>query len=147
MRSLRPYVTHKFPGVRVNAVCPSMTLTNMVDGVVGDWQKKNLPVNLPQDIASVLVGIAAAGPGSDAMWYDEQESPGLRARESVGSTDWDNKLQAGLHGRALFVLGRKYYDIEEGLEKTEPIWLGKEASKNVKGAQESLGLGDKWINN
>ncbi|KAE8381781.1 putative 3-hydroxyacyl-CoA dehydrogenase [Aspergillus bertholletiae] len=121
MRSLRPYVANTFPGVRVNAVCPSMTRTNMVDGVVGDWQKGDLPVNGPEDIASVLVAIAAAGP------------------------DWDNKLQRGLHGRAIYVLGGQSYDIEEGLDKTEPIWLGKDASAKVKLAQQSLGVGDKWI--
>lgn len=145
MRSLRPYVTHSFPGIRVNAVCPSMTLTIMVDGIKEDWRDKSLPINRPEDIASVLVGTAAAGPGTDAMWYDEQESPNLHANESVGSTDWDNKLQRGLHGRALYVLGAQCYDIEEGLDKTEPIWLGKEASKKVIVAQQSLGVGDKWI--
>ncbi|KAE8342133.1 hypothetical protein BDV24DRAFT_162684 [Aspergillus arachidicola] len=145
MRSLRPYVTRSFPGVRVNAVCPSMTITGMVDGVKGDWQQGNLPVNQPEDIAHTLIGIAAACPGSDAMWYDERESPGLHARESVGSTNWDNKLQRGIHGRAIYVLGAKCYDIEEGLDKTEPIWLGKEASQTVKAAQQSLGVGDNWI--
>ena len=50
MRSLRLYTPASF-GVRVNAVCPSMTTTQMVAGIQDAWKAGGNPVNHPEDIA------------------------------------------------------------------------------------------------
>ncbi|EXJ67976.1 uncharacterized protein A1O5_08590 [Cladophialophora psammophila CBS 110553] len=129
MRSLRLWTPTTF-GVRVNAVCPSMTTTQMVAGIQDAWMAGGNPVNDPADIAKIICGVVAAGPGTGAV--------------CVGGIDWDNS-KAGLNGRALFVMGGEAYDIEEGLDRTEDLWLGRVISKKLERAQKGLGKGDDWV--
>ncbi|KAE8406395.1 hypothetical protein BDV37DRAFT_270001 [Aspergillus pseudonomiae] len=145
LRSLRIYVLEAFPGLRVNAVCPSMTETMMVGGIRDVWIKQKLPVNQPNDIATAILGILSAGPGTNSIWHDEDEAPGLNSRDNAGQMDWEDVQHRGLHGRAIYVLGGKCFDIEEGLDRTEQLWLGRNASATMKQAQEVLGLGDRWL--
>ncbi|KAK9460476.1 uncharacterized protein V1516DRAFT_676747 [Lipomyces oligophaga] len=58
MRSMRKYppITNS---VRVNAVCPWMTLTGMVDGIRTRWREAGLPENAPEDVARIITEIAA----------------------------------------------------------------------------------------
>lgn len=44
------------------------------------------------------------------------------------------------HGKALFVSGGKAVDIEEGLNQTEPQWLGEKHSHDLNEGQVVLGL-------
>lgn len=44
------------------------------------------------------------------------------------------------HGKALFVAGGNAVDIEEGLNATEPLWLGERNSRDLNIGQEILGL-------
>jgi hypothetical protein len=44
------------------------------------------------------------------------------------------------HGRALFVTGGNAVDIEEGLDRTEPEWLGEKNSRELNAGQVILGL-------
>jgi NAD(P)-dependent dehydrogenase (short-subunit alcohol dehydrogenase family) len=56
MRSLRSYVPDTF-GVRTNAICPSMTTTQMVASIQGGWIDGGNPVNQPEDIGEVVCGV------------------------------------------------------------------------------------------
>lgn len=144
MRSLRLYAPETF-GVRTNAICPSMTTTEMVAGIQDGWIAGGNPVNRPEDIAEVICGVIQAGPGTQAIWYDEDEGhPLTKGRKSVGGVDWDD-ISTGVNGRALYVLGGKVYDIEEGLDRTEDLWLGRIASAKLVKAQKGLGAGDDWV--
>ena len=44
------------------------------------------------------------------------------------------------HGKALFVTGGNAVDIEEGLNRTEPEWLGEKNSRELNAGQVILGL-------
>ncbi|KAG9783468.1 hypothetical protein KCU88_g3020, partial [Aureobasidium melanogenum] len=44
------------------------------------------------------------------------------------------------HGKALFVTGGTAVDIEEGLNRTEPVWLGEKNSRELNEGQVILGL-------
>ena len=87
----------------------------------------------------------AAGPGTDAIWYDDTEGYSeTRHRKNVGGIDWDDS-NTGLNGRAIFVMGGEAYDIEEGLDRTEDLWLGKNMSTKLMRAQKGLGHGGDWV--
>lgn len=53
MRSLRQYLPYTAHNLRVNAVCPWMTTTGMVNGIQDGWFKAELPVNTPMDVAKI----------------------------------------------------------------------------------------------
>lgn len=44
------------------------------------------------------------------------------------------------NGKALFVTGGNAVDIEEGLNRTEPVWLGEKNSRELNAGQVILGL-------
>jgi hypothetical protein len=144
MRSLRLFVPVAYPGLRLNAVCPSMTLTGMVAGIKDGWIALGAPVNQPSDIANVIVGIAASGPGREAIKYDESQSQTRQMGKNAGGTNWDDQRN-GLNGRAIYVAAAEAWDIEEGLDRTEHLWLGQEPSSTMTKAQRALGIGGDWL--
>lgn len=100
----------------------------MVEGIKDGWMSADLPVNKPEDVATALVGLCVAGPGTDPIWYDEEEAEGVKKMSSAGGMDWDHPLETGVNGRGIFIMGGNCYDIEEGLDRTEELWLGKKVS-------------------
>jgi len=144
MRALRLYVPTAYPGLRVNAVCPSMTETGMVKGIRNDWIKIGGPVNQPSDIAKVVVGICSSGPGKEAIKHDPEQSEAKQLGRNAGATNWEDQSH-GCHGRAIYVAGAEGWDIEEGLDRTEHLWLGNEPSTAMTHAQKSLGVGSDWL--
>lgn len=149
MRALRLYTLQAF-GVRVNAVCPWMTLTGMVSGIENGWRKAGLPTNKPEDIARVVVGLASANPmiGPSMLINIEGEGASGRKLEGAFNTSgyaWgENESGGGVNGRAIYVEGGKGWDIEEGLAYTQPYWLGKGPTDRLVRGQKELGSGDNW---
>ncbi|KAF3395344.1 Short-chain dehydrogenase reductase 3a [Talaromyces pinophilus] len=142
LRAMRLCIPDSYKGVRVNVVSPAMTETRMVTKWRDTYLGNGLPPNQPEDVARAIVGLCRAGPGTQAIWYDELEGPGLKTRPNVGGMDWDDTVKRGVVGRNIFVQAGKCYDIEEGLDRTESLWLGKEASDIVQKAQliHSIGI-------
>ena len=155
MRALRLYVPKVYNGLRVNAVCPSFTETRMVQGVRDGWVQAGLPTQGPEAVAKVLIGIMAAGRGEGGMiarteddgaggWSAVADNSG---KERAGGMDWDTQYGekgTGLNGRAIYVVGGECWDIEEGLDRTEHVWLGEETSHVLTQAGKALGDGTQW---
>jgi len=69
VRSLRLSVPHAYPGLRLKAVCPSVTLTGMMAGIKDGWRAIGAPVNQSIGIAKVIAGDGRerAGEGGDQV--------------------------------------------------------------------------------
>ena len=57
--------------IRTNAICPWMTRTRLVSGIERAWESAGLPANEPEDIARVILGVAAEGKVNGATMYVE----------------------------------------------------------------------------
>jgi anthranilate phosphoribosyltransferase len=99
-----------------------MTDTGMVDGIRDMWNKEGLPVNQPKDVARVMLEVA------------------------IGKVSGKGIAGAGArwNGSAVFVAGGRGWDIEEGINETEELWLGKDVSRTLNRGQEVLGDGTDW---
>ncbi|EXJ77491.1 hypothetical protein A1O3_09717 [Capronia epimyces CBS 606.96] len=106
MRSLRPFSAPVY-GLRINAICPWATDTQLFSGVRQAWTEAKMPLNTPPDVARYIIQV-----GADPR----------------------------THGRALFVSGGNAVDIEDGLNRTEPLWLGEQNSRELNQGQVILGL-------
>ncbi|KIX04730.1 uncharacterized protein Z518_05600 [Rhinocladiella mackenziei CBS 650.93] len=106
MRALRPFLPPVY-GLRVNAICPWATDTQLLSGVRTAWVKNLMPMNTPGDVARYIIQVTA---------------------------------EPSTHGKALFVTGGNAVDIEEGINRTEPQWLGEKNSKDLNAGQVILGL-------
>lgn len=106
--------------IRVNAVCPSLAATPMVGGLSEAWQGAGLPINTPEMVGQVILGLAAC------------------PESAVGG---GNTKKA--HGMALEVVGGEAWDIEEGLESSMGTWLGERGRQTVLGARQLFkGMGE-----
>lgn len=51
---------------------------------------------------------------------------------------------SGLNGEALYVEGGRAWALEEGIDRTQPQWMGEKQSREFNVGQEVLGSGAKW---
>lgn len=49
-----------------------------------------------------------------------------------------------LNGEALYVEGGRAWGMEEGIERTQPQWMGEKQSRDFQKGQEVLGTGENW---
>lgn len=49
-----------------------------------------------------------------------------------------------LNGEALYVEGGRAWGIEEGIDRTQPQWMGEKQSRDFQKGQEVLGTGENW---
>ncbi|OAL43678.1 NAD(P)-binding protein [Pyrenochaeta sp. DS3sAY3a] len=103
----------------VNAICPWMTTTGMVDGIRDGWESLNLPRNEPDDVAESMMICATA------------ETSNPTARTHPGA-------KVPFSGKIMFVAGGKSYEIEDAMQALEPHWLGQENSRMLRIGQEYL---------
>lgn len=54
MRALRPWAPVKY-NVRVNAICPWATDTQILAGVRKRWVEEDMPLNRPEDVAKMIL--------------------------------------------------------------------------------------------
>ncbi|KAH8766150.1 hypothetical protein F5883DRAFT_617559 [Diaporthe sp. PMI_573] len=109
MRALRPWAPLRY-GVRVNALCPWATDTQLL-GVKEKWVREKMPLNTPTDVGKIILQCSS---------------------------------DRGLNGKAVFITGGRFFDTEEGVDRTLPQWMGEQNAKEFLKGQELLGLGDGW---
>ena len=105
MRALRPWAPQRY-GVRVNALCPWATDTQLL-GVKEKWVKEKMPLNTPTDVGKIILQCSA---------------------------------DRSLNGKAVFITGGRFFDTEEGIDRTLPQWMGEQNAKEFLKGQELLGL-------
>lgn len=110
MRALRPWAPLRY-GVRVNALCPWATDTQLL-GVKEKWLKEKMPLNTPTDVGKIIIQCSA---------------------------------DRGLNGKAIFITGGRFFDTEEGIDRTLPQWMGEQNAKEFLKGQELLGLVSSYL--
>jgi hypothetical protein len=105
MRALRPWAPLRY-GVRVNALCPWATDTQLL-GVKEKWVREKMPLNTPTDVGKIILQCSS---------------------------------DRGLNGKAVFITGGRFFDTEEGVDRTLPQWMGEQNAKEFLRGQELLGL-------
>lgn len=95
MRALRPWAPPRY-GVRVNALCPWATDTQLL-GVKERWVQEKMPLNTPTDVGKIILQCSA---------------------------------DKGLNGRAVFITGGRFFDTEEGVDRTLPQWMGEKTPRS-----------------
>jgi len=80
--------------------------------------------------------------GIDADW----KAAGLprNKAEDVAKVIAGVMVAEGLNGEALYVEGGRAWGIEEGIDRTQPQWMGEKQSKDFLKGQEVLGTGENW---
>ena len=112
----------------------------MTQDLAAEWDKAGLPANEPEDIAKAIMALAAADKTVATNMLQHEELSGaeidIRGLPNHGGVDWDNVDGTdGLTGRAFYVEGGLCWDIEEGLDRTRHLWLGKRPNDGVLGTQ------------
>ncbi|KAJ5674637.1 NAD(P)-binding protein [Penicillium maclennaniae] len=92
--------------------------TRMVLGIEKGWYERGLPVNEPEDVGRAILICATANRGTDGLTHQGARLP--------------------FAGKIVYVSGGESYEIEDGIQKLEPNWLGKENSQILEKGQEYL---------
>jgi NAD(P)-dependent dehydrogenase (short-subunit alcohol dehydrogenase family) len=139
MRCLRTTSLTAFHRLRVNAVCPGVTRTPMTKSFAHIWAAQGLPINESDHVAQVIVALCAAGPGCNCQLAPPEDDliRIIPASPTQGMKRWNVETD-GVHGRAMCVDGGRSWEIEQGLELTLPIWMGKESALYLRKGQEAV---------
>ncbi|KIW66210.1 hypothetical protein PV04_08410 [Phialophora macrospora] len=140
-------------GVRINAVVTNVMVPRAIAQAGGRSMSVQLPPDRPEDVARVVVGVVATNSstpdidGSDGsggggitngggIWYEKGHERGMREKY--------------LHGRVIYAAGSDCWDIQEGLDRSEAVWIGQKPaealSRTMAGASlNSAGGQSSWI--
>ena len=111
-----------FPG---SDICSFCTETRLVRGIEKGWYERGFPVNEPEDVARSILICATANRGQNGRTHGNARLP--------------------FAGKILFVAGGESYEIEDGIQRLEPVWLGNENSEILEKGQEYLAsAGTSW---
>jgi len=117
LRALRGTVFER-DGVRVNCVCPAMTLSPMTAAIAGKWVERGAPVQSAEEVAGVVVGAMA-----------ETRMVGRNGKEEV------------MNGKAFYVEQGRGWEFEEGLRDSMDVWLGQEPAGILRGTGKRATVG------
>lgn len=143
VRSLRSTVDPdpERDGVRINAVVTNVMVPRAV-AQSGGRMSVELPPDRPEDVARVVAGVVATSSSNSSMsetgndkgvtngggiWYEKGYERGMRERY--------------LHGRVIYSVGLDCWDVQEGLDRSEPVWMGAKPSDALARAMNGLNVG------
>lgn len=143
LRSLRSTIDPdpERDGVRINAVATNIMVPRAV-AQSGGRMSVQLPPDRPEDVARVVAGVIATnsatpsiGDGASGItngggiWYEKGFERGMREKF--------------LHGRLIYTVGGDGWDIQEGLDRSESVWVGGKSSEALARGMAGLGLAAK----
>ncbi|KAI1616782.1 hypothetical protein EDD37DRAFT_661579 [Exophiala viscosa] len=138
VRSLRSTVDPdpERDGVRINAVATNVMVPRAV-AQSGGRMSVALPPDRPEDVARVVAGVVAtstSNTGNDTgvthgggIWYEKGYERGMTERY--------------LHGRVIYSVGLDCWDVQEGMDRSEPVWMGAKSSDALARAMNGLNVG------
>ncbi|KAJ9640710.1 uncharacterized protein PV06_02440 [Exophiala oligosperma] len=137
VRSLRSAVDPdpERDGVRINAVVTNVMVPRAL-AQSGGRMSVQLPPDRPEDVARVVAGVVATSSANavvtegtetgitngGGIWYERGFERGVRERF--------------LHGRVIYGVGTECWDVQEGLDRSESLWIG---SKPVEAMMKGFG--------
>ncbi|KIX03369.1 uncharacterized protein Z518_06921 [Rhinocladiella mackenziei CBS 650.93] len=151
VRSLRTAVDPdpERDGVRINAVATNIMVPR-ANAQSGGRMSVQLPPDRPDDVARVIVGVVATN-SSTSIPTEASSETGL----THGSGIWYEKgLERGmrekyLHGRVIYSVGVDCWDVQEGLDRSEPVWIGSRPAEVLAKSMSGLSVvdqeGSSWI--
>ncbi|KEF60843.1 uncharacterized protein A1O9_02405 [Exophiala aquamarina CBS 119918] len=143
LRSLRSTIDPdpERDGVRINAVATNIMVPRAV-AQSGGRMSVQLPPDRPEDVARVIAGIIATNtstPGigeneasttnGGGIWYEKGFERGMREKY--------------LHGRVIYTVSGDGWDVQEGLDRSESVWVGSKSSEALARGMTGLGLAAK----
>ncbi|KAL3426634.1 hypothetical protein PVAG01_00143 [Phlyctema vagabunda] len=75
-----------------------------------------------------------------------KEDMPMNTSDMVGRVMIEVAANGKWNGRAVFVEGGRGWDIDEGIARTQPLWLGEQVSATLNKGQVILGDGTDWAN-
>jgi NAD(P)-dependent dehydrogenase (short-subunit alcohol dehydrogenase family) len=140
-------------GVRINAVVTNVMVPRAVAQAGGRSMSVQLPPDKPEDIARVVIGVVATNSSTpDINGTDGSNGAGIT---SGGGIWYEKGFERGmrekyLHGRVIYGVGTDCWDIQEGLDRSEAVWLGQRPAealtRNLAGVNlNSSGGQSSWI--
>ncbi|OAP59432.1 hypothetical protein AYL99_06730 [Fonsecaea erecta] len=137
-------------GVRINAVVTNVMVPRAVAQSGGRSMSVQLPPDRPEDIARVVVGVVATNAstpdinGGDStggggiasgggVWYEKGHERGMREKY--------------LHGRVIYAVGTEGWDVQEGMNRSEAVWLGQKPADALNRSMAGMSLDGQstWI--
>lgn len=131
MRALRGFISQLY-GLRVNAICTILPVSGSFSFLFEPFSLTHMSCLGPWATDTQLLS------GVRDEWTKNNmpmNTPGDVAKYIIQVT-----ADQTAHGKALFVTGGNAVDIEEGLNRTEPQWLGEKNSRELNEGQVILGL-------
>ena len=121
VRSLSSSLDVERDGIRVNTVLTNVMIPT-AKTMAGGRMSVQLPVGRVEDVSRVVTGVVGDG--------------------SIVGTEGGG----GVHGKAFYVTGDEAVDIEDGLRRSEKVWLGDKGSNGLKRAEDGwTGGGVEWM--
>ncbi|KIW23922.1 uncharacterized protein PV07_12083 [Cladophialophora immunda] len=137
-------------GVRINAVVTNVMVPRAVAQSGGRSMSVQLPPDRPEDIARVVVGVVATNASTpDINGGDSSSGSGIA---SGGGVWYEKGHERGmrekyLHGRVIYAVGTEGWDVQEGMSRSEAIWLGQKPAEALNRSMAGLSLDGQstWI--
>ncbi|KAK5370295.1 hypothetical protein LTS13_006885 [Exophiala xenobiotica] len=173
VRSLRSTVDpdpERGDGVRINAVVTNVMVPRAL-AQTGGRMSVQLPPDRPEDVARVVAGVVATSSANSVSATVTTTTKSTKTTTTAGSEGTGMNTNGGgiwyekgfergvrerfLHGRVIYSVGAECWDVQEGLDRSESVWIGTKPAEALNkgigglsggmGAARVDGEGSSWI--